>query len=142
MGRSIVGPAPPVWSSQLGVSLLLTTRAKRGRQTRKAWSSENYGPGSSVKSRSRQAAYRSLSSTQSEAANGRVATTGEVGLGFVDCRKAVILARPTQESNLLYMIKRSTKKLHPELDRPDQVFEVAADLFKLLSAPMRLKIVS
>jgi len=41
------------------------------------------------------------------------------------------------------MIKRSTKKLHPpELDRPDQVFEVAADLFKLLSAPMRLKIVS
>jgi ArsR family transcriptional regulator len=40
------------------------------------------------------------------------------------------------------MVKRSTKKLHSELDRPDQVFEVAAELFKLLSAPMRLKIVS
>ena len=37
---------------------------------------------------------------------------------------------------LLYMVKRSRKKVHSELDRPDQVFEVAVELFKLLSAPM------
>lgn len=29
-----------------------------------------------------------------------------------------------------------------ELDKPDQVFETAAELFRVLSAPMRLKIIS
>ncbi len=40
------------------------------------------------------------------------------------------------------MVKRSPKKVHAELNRPDKVFEVAAELFKLLSTPMRLKILS
>ena len=40
------------------------------------------------------------------------------------------------------MPKRATKSTHVELDRPDQVFEAAAELFKILSTPMRLKIVS
>ena len=40
------------------------------------------------------------------------------------------------------MTKRTAKKNHPELDRPDPVFEAAAELFKILSTPMRLKIVS
>ena len=29
-----------------------------------------------------------------------------------------------------------------ELDKPDQVFEMAAELFRVMSAPMRLKIIS
>ncbi len=40
------------------------------------------------------------------------------------------------------MTKRSVKKMHTDLDRPDEVFEFAADLFKVMSAPMRLKIIS
>jgi ArsR family transcriptional regulator len=40
------------------------------------------------------------------------------------------------------MTKRTTKKVHSELDRPDEVFNVAAELFKILSTPMRLKILS
>ena len=39
------------------------------------------------------------------------------------------------------MTKRSVKKIHLELDRPDEVFELAAELFKIMSAPMRLKII-
>jgi ArsR family transcriptional regulator len=40
------------------------------------------------------------------------------------------------------MTKRPVKKIHAELDRPDEVFEFAAELFKILSTPMRLKILS
>lgn len=40
------------------------------------------------------------------------------------------------------MTTRSTKKPHPGLDKPDEIFEMAAELFQILSAPMRLKIVS
>lgn len=40
------------------------------------------------------------------------------------------------------MTTRSVKKAHAELDRPNEVFELAADLFRVLSTPMRLKIVS
>ena len=41
------------------------------------------------------------------------------------------------------MAARSAKKKTPsELDRPEEVFTMAAELFKILSAPMRLKIVS
>lgn len=36
----------------------------------------------------------------------------------------------------------SAKKTHSELDRPSEVFELAAELFRVLSTPMRLKIVS
>lgn len=38
--------------------------------------------------------------------------------------------------------KPSVHKNRSELDRPDEVFELAAELFRLLSAPMRLKIIS
>ncbi len=38
--------------------------------------------------------------------------------------------------------KRSVKVSHPELDRPDAVFDLAAELFRVISAPMRLKIIS
>jgi ArsR family transcriptional regulator len=34
------------------------------------------------------------------------------------------------------------KKVRSELDKPDQVFEKAAELFRVMSAPMRLKIIS
>jgi ArsR family transcriptional regulator len=40
------------------------------------------------------------------------------------------------------MSKLSVTEIHPELDRPDQVFELAAELFRVMSAPMRLKIIS
>ncbi len=40
------------------------------------------------------------------------------------------------------MVTRSSKKTHSELNRPDEVFELAAELFRILSTPMRLKIVS
>jgi ArsR family transcriptional regulator len=40
------------------------------------------------------------------------------------------------------MATRSAKKIPSELDRPEEVFIMAAELFKILSAPMRLKIVS
>ncbi len=40
------------------------------------------------------------------------------------------------------MTKRSVKKIHSELERPDEIFEFAAELFKIMSAPMRLKIIS
>jgi ArsR family transcriptional regulator len=40
------------------------------------------------------------------------------------------------------MTTRSVEKAHAELDRPNEVFELAADLFRILSTPMRLKILS
>ncbi len=40
------------------------------------------------------------------------------------------------------MATRTTKKSHSELDKPDHVFDTAADLFRVMSAPMRLKIIS
>ncbi len=40
------------------------------------------------------------------------------------------------------MTKRLVRKIHSELDRPDEIFDLAAELFRILSTPMRLKIVS
>lgn len=40
------------------------------------------------------------------------------------------------------MAKFSVQDPLPELDQPDPVFEMAAELFRVLSAPMRLKIIS
>lgn len=39
------------------------------------------------------------------------------------------------------MIKRSIQKSASGIDEPDEVFELAAELFRVLSAPMRLKII-
>jgi DNA-binding transcriptional ArsR family regulator len=40
------------------------------------------------------------------------------------------------------MATRSPKKIRSELDKPDHVFDKAAELFRVMSAPMRLKIIS
>ncbi|MEI6733708.1 MAG: metalloregulator ArsR/SmtB family transcription factor [Comamonadaceae bacterium] len=40
------------------------------------------------------------------------------------------------------MTKQPGKKIHADLSRPDEVFESASELFRVLSAPMRLKIIS
>ena len=40
------------------------------------------------------------------------------------------------------MTKSPAKTTSSELDKPDEVFEMAAELFRVLSAPMRLKIIS
>ncbi len=40
------------------------------------------------------------------------------------------------------MINSSSSKVPADLDKPDEVFDMAADLFRVLSAPMRLKIIS
>jgi ArsR family transcriptional regulator len=40
------------------------------------------------------------------------------------------------------MATRPRKKQTAELDKPDHVFEQAAELFRVMSAPMRLKIIS
>lgn len=40
------------------------------------------------------------------------------------------------------MTSRPTKKKQFELDKPDHVFDKAAELFRVMSAPMRLKIIS
>jgi ArsR family transcriptional regulator len=40
------------------------------------------------------------------------------------------------------MTTLATCPLPSDLDRPDEVFELAAELFRVLSAPMRLKIIS
>ncbi len=40
------------------------------------------------------------------------------------------------------MATRTTKKFRSELDKPDHVFDKAAELFRVMSAPMRLKIIS
>lgn len=40
------------------------------------------------------------------------------------------------------MAIRTPKKKRSELDKPDHVFDRAAELFRVMSAPMRLKIIS
>lgn len=40
------------------------------------------------------------------------------------------------------MVKHSVQETSSELDKPDQVFEMAAEVFRVMSAPMRLKIIS
>ena len=40
------------------------------------------------------------------------------------------------------MATRTSKKICSELDKPDHVFDKAAELFRVMSAPMRLKIIS
>jgi len=40
------------------------------------------------------------------------------------------------------MATRTSKKIRSELDKPDHVFDKAAELFRVMSAPMRLKIIS
>ena len=40
------------------------------------------------------------------------------------------------------MVIRTRKKVRSELDKPDHVFDKAAELFRVMSAPMRLKIIS
>jgi len=40
------------------------------------------------------------------------------------------------------MATRTSKKARSELDKPDYVFDKAAELFRVMSAPMRLKIIS
>lgn len=40
------------------------------------------------------------------------------------------------------MAKHALQETPSDLDKPDEVFELAAELFKVLSAPMRLKIIS
>lgn len=42
----------------------------------------------------------------------------------------------------LSMTKSPAKTTSSALDKPDEVFEMAAELFRVLSAPMRLKIIS
>lgn len=40
------------------------------------------------------------------------------------------------------MVTRTVKKRLTGLDKPDHVFDKAAELFRVMSAPMRLKIIS
>ncbi len=40
------------------------------------------------------------------------------------------------------MVNRSIQKSSQEVTEPDQVFELAAEVFRVMSAPMRLKIIS
>ena len=40
------------------------------------------------------------------------------------------------------MVKRAVKKIQEVPAEPDEVFELAAELFRVMSAPMRLKIIS
>jgi ArsR family transcriptional regulator len=40
------------------------------------------------------------------------------------------------------MVKRSIQKIQVGIAEPDQVFELAAEVFRVMSAPMRLKIIS
>ena len=40
------------------------------------------------------------------------------------------------------MATRTRKTIRSELDKPDHVFDKAAELFRVMSAPMRLKIIS
>ena len=40
------------------------------------------------------------------------------------------------------MVKRAVKKVQEVPAEPDEVFELAAELFRVMSAPMRLKIIS
>lgn len=40
------------------------------------------------------------------------------------------------------MVKRSIQKIQAGTSEPDEVFELAAEVFRVMSAPMRLKIIS
>lgn len=40
------------------------------------------------------------------------------------------------------MVKRSIQKIQAGTTEPDEVFELAAEVFRVMSAPMRLKIIS
>jgi len=40
------------------------------------------------------------------------------------------------------MVKRSIQKTQVSVVEPDEVFELAAEVFRVMSAPMRLKIIS
>jgi len=40
------------------------------------------------------------------------------------------------------MVKRSIQSVQTSVTEPDQVFELAAEVFRVMSAPMRLKIIS
>lgn len=40
------------------------------------------------------------------------------------------------------MVKRANQKTADAIVEPDQVFELAAEVFRVMSAPMRLKIIS
>jgi DNA-binding transcriptional ArsR family regulator len=40
------------------------------------------------------------------------------------------------------MVKRSIQAAQTKVTEPDQVFELAAEVFRVMSAPMRLKIIS
>jgi DNA-binding transcriptional ArsR family regulator len=40
------------------------------------------------------------------------------------------------------MVKRSIQSAQSSVTEPDQVFELAAEVFRVMSAPMRLKIIS
>lgn len=40
------------------------------------------------------------------------------------------------------MVTRTSKKVRSGLDKPDHVFDKAAEIFRVMSAPMRLKIIS
>ena len=40
------------------------------------------------------------------------------------------------------MVKRSIQAAQASIANPDQVFEMAAEVFRVMSAPMRLKIIS
>ena len=40
------------------------------------------------------------------------------------------------------MVKRSIQKIQVGTTEPDEVFELAAEVFRVMSAPMRLKIIS
>ena len=42
----------------------------------------------------------------------------------------------------IFMVKRSLQKPAVEATEPDEVFELAAEVFRVMSAPMRLKIIS
>ena len=45
-------------------------------------------------------------------------------------------------SAITTMPPRTSKKIKSELDKPDQVFDRAAEIFRVMSAPMRLRIIS
>jgi ArsR family transcriptional regulator len=47
-----------------------------------------------------------------------------------------------QIGSILPMAKHSVSVTPSELDKPDEVFDLAAELFRVMSAPMRLKIIA
>lgn len=50
--------------------------------------------------------------------------------------------RRAADTGNLQMVKRAIKKAPNSIVEPDQVFELAAEVFRVMSAPMRLKIIS